>query len=129
MAQTAAPTVYLAQSRQNRSFRDGLMDERDILLRVGAALLAGGLLGFERTFHARVAGVRTYALVSLGSALLVAVAHIGNISVTTGFGDPTRVIQGIVTGIGFLGAGVIVKEGFTIHGLTTAASIWVVAAI
>ena len=105
------------------------MSEYDILLRVIAALIAGGLIGFERTFHGRAAGMRTYALVSFGSALLVAAALSGYLSVTAGSGDATRVIQGIVTGIGFLGAGVIVKEGFTIHGLTTAASIWVAAAI
>jgi len=73
--------------------------------------------------------MRTYALVSFGSALLVAAALSGHLSAGAGSGDATRVIQGIVTGIGFLGAGVIVKEGFTIHGLTTAASIWVAAAI
>jgi putative Mg2+ transporter-C (MgtC) family protein len=104
------------------------MTEYDIVLRVVAALLAGGLVGFERTFHGRAAGMRTYALVSFGSALLVAAALSGHLSASAS-GDATRVIQGIVTGIGFLGAGVIVKEGFTIHGLTTAASIWVAAAI
>ena len=105
------------------------MTEYDLLLRPFAALLAGGLIGLERTYHGRAAGVRTYALVSLGAALLVSVAVYGFVSDVRGQGDATRVIQGIVTGIGFLGAGVIVKEGFTVRGLTTAASIWVVSAI
>lgn len=105
------------------------MDEFDILLRMGGALLAGALIGLERTYRGRAAGLRTYALVALGSALLVAATEYAVSWARPGTGDPTRVIQGIVTGIGFLGAGVIVKEGFTVRGLTTAASIWVVAAI
>jgi putative Mg2+ transporter-C (MgtC) family protein len=67
--------------------------------------------------------------VAYGSALLVAATQYDLVAATHGGGDPTRVIQGIVTGIGFLGAGVIVKEGFSVHGLTTAASIWVMSAI
>jgi putative Mg2+ transporter-C (MgtC) family protein len=105
------------------------MNEIDILLRMGSALVAGGLIGLERTYRGRAAGLRTYALVALGSALLVAAAEYAVSWAAPGTGDPTRVIQGIVTGIGFLGAGVIIKEGFTVRGLTTAASIWVVAAI
>ena len=104
-------------------------DTLSVLGRVIAALLAGGLVGLERSFRDRAAGVRTYSLVSLGSALLVAVAQYWEPATVAGGGDPTRVIQGIVTGIGFLGAGVIVKEGFSVRGLTTAASIWVVSAI
>lgn len=104
------------------------MTEHDLLLRPLLALVAGGLVGLERSFHGRAAGLRTYALVSFASALLVGIAQ---------YLDPTpggntnvaRVIQGIVTGIGFLGAGVIVKEGFSVRGLTTAASVWVVSAI
>ena len=105
------------------------MAEFDILLRMGSALVAGALIGLERTYRGRAAGLRTYALVALGSALLVAATEYAGPWAAPGTGDPTRVIQGIVTGIGFLGAGVIVKEGFTVRGLTTAASIWVVAAI
>jgi len=105
------------------------MNEFDIVLRMGGGLLAGALIGLERTYRGRAAGLRTYALVALGSALLVAAAEYAVSWMAPGTGDPTRVIQGIVTGIGFLGAGVIVKEGFTVRGLTTAASIWVVAAI
>jgi putative Mg2+ transporter-C (MgtC) family protein len=105
------------------------MTEYDLLFRPLAALVAGGLIGLERSYHGRAAGLRTYALVSFGSALLVALAEHLMRSPENGLGDPTRVIQGIVTGIGFLGAGVIVKEGFSVRGLTTAASIWVVSAI
>lgn len=104
------------------------MTEHDLLLRPLLALVAGGLVGLERSFHGRAAGLRTYALVSFASALLVAIAQ----SLDPGPGGNTnvaRVIQGIVTGIGFLGAGVIVKEGFSVRGLTTAASVWVVSAI
>jgi putative Mg2+ transporter-C (MgtC) family protein len=105
------------------------MNEYDILVRTSAALVAGALIGLERTYRGRAAGLRTYALVALGSALLVAAAEYAVSWAAPGNGDPTRVVQGIVTGIGFLGAGVIIKEGFTVRGLTTAASIWVVAAI
>jgi putative Mg2+ transporter-C (MgtC) family protein len=102
------------------------MSEWEVVARTFAALIAGGAIGLERSFHGRAAGLRTYALVCFGSALLVA----GTLFAYAGGADAaTRVIQGIVTGIGFLGAGVIVKEGFTVRGLTTAASIWVVSAI
>lgn len=105
-----------------------------LLLHLGAALLAGGSIGMERTFHGRPAGFRTHALVCLASSLLMMVA----IYEASWFPvastemvriDPTRMAQGIMTGIGFLGAGVIFKEGFTVRGLTTAASIWITAAI
>ena len=105
------------------------MNEWDVIARTVAALLAGGAIGLERSFHGRAAGLRTYALVCFGSALLVAAAHYEFTADVHGSGEVTRVIQGIVTGIGFLGAGVIVKEGFSVRGLTTAASIWVAAAI
>lgn len=109
-------------------------DELIIAGRVLAALVLGGLIGLERTFHGRPAGFRTHALVCLASALLMVVtvyqvqwmADVGIGAITT---DPTRMAQGIMTGIGFLGAGVIFKEGLTVRGLTTAASIWVTAAI
>jgi putative Mg2+ transporter-C (MgtC) family protein len=104
------------------------MSEWDILARACAAIVCGGLIGLERAYRGRAAGMRTNALVAFGSALLVAGAERGT-WLGTDLADPTRVVQGIVTGIGFLGAGVIVKEGFSVRGLTTAASIWVVAAI
>jgi putative Mg2+ transporter-C (MgtC) family protein len=105
------------------------MVEHELLLRPLVALLAGALVGLERSYRGRAAGLRTYALVCLGSAVLVALAEQLNRGPAGSAGDSTRVIQGIVTGIGFLGAGVIVKEGFSVRGLTTAASIWVISAV
>ncbi len=105
------------------------MTEYELLLRPLLALVAGGLVGLERSFHGRAAGLRTYALVSFASALLVGLAQSTGATPDVASANVSRVIQGIVTGIGFLGAGVIVKEGFTVRGLTTAASVWVVSAI
>jgi putative Mg2+ transporter-C (MgtC) family protein len=103
--------------------------EYELLLRPLLALLAGALVGLERSYRGRAAGLRTYALVCLGSALLVVLGEELTHGPAGGPGDSTRIIQGIVTGIGFLGAGVIVKEGFSVRGLTTAASIWVISAV
>src|SRR5213078_2319100 len=105
-----------------------------IIVRIAGALLIGALIGFERTFHGRPAGFRTHALVSVASALLMLVTvyqadWMTAAPLDTIRTDPTRMAQGIMTGIGFLGAGVIFKEGLTVRGLTTAASIWVTAAI
>jgi putative Mg2+ transporter-C (MgtC) family protein len=105
------------------------MTEHELLLRPLLALVAGGMVGLERSFHGRAAGLRTYALVSFASALLVGIAQFLDSAPGGGNTNVARVIQGIVTGIGFLGAGVIIKEGFTVRGLTTAASVWVVSAI
>src|SRR5215475_11136959 len=109
-------------------------DELVIVGRVLLALVLGGLIGMERTIHGRAAGFRTHALVCLASALLMmAAVYQGRWMSTNVIGavtiDPTRTAQGIMTGIGFLGAGVIFKEGLTVRGLTTAASIWITAAI
>ena len=98
------------------------------------ALAAGGLIGFERSFHGRPAGFRTHALVCVASSALMLVTLYQNHWFPEASGarvvlDPTRMAQGIMTGIGFLGAGVIFKEGLTVRGLTTAASIWITAAI
>jgi putative Mg2+ transporter-C (MgtC) family protein len=105
-----------------------------IVVRVLAALGVGASIGFERTFHGRPAGFRTHALVCLASSLLMLVTVYQNewmtgVPLDAIRTDPTRMAQGIMTGIGFLGAGVIFKEGLTVRGLTTAASIWVTAAI
>jgi putative Mg2+ transporter-C (MgtC) family protein len=105
------------------------MSEWEVIARAMLAAIGGGLIGVERSYRGRAAGMRTNALVGLGAALLVAVAIHAPWIGMSGSGDPTRVIQGIVTGIGFLGAGVIIKDGFSVRGLTTAASVWVVAAI
>jgi putative Mg2+ transporter-C (MgtC) family protein len=104
-----------------------------ICLNLLGALLLGMLVGYERSYNGRAAGMRTYGLVCMAStALTVFVGHAafwyggtaGSVSA-----DPTRVIQGVVTGVGFLGAGVIVKDGLSISGLTTAASIWAASAV
>src|SRR6187551_736174 len=109
-------------------------DELVIIGRLTGALVIGAMIGFERTFHGRPAGFRTHALVCLASALLMLVTvyqlhWMTEVPIDTIRADPTRMAQGIMTGIGFLGAGVIFKEGLTVRGLTTAASIWVTAAI
>jgi putative Mg2+ transporter-C (MgtC) family protein len=101
-----------------------------ILLNIFGALLLGLLVGYERSYHGRAAGMRTYGLVCMASAALTIIGGYpgfwfgGHGATTTLLTDPTRVIQGVVTGIGFLGAGVIMRSGFNISGLTTAASIW-----
>jgi len=105
-----------------------------VFLNMFGALLLGLLVGYERSYHGRAAGMRIYGLVCMASAALTVIAgypndwygaHAAGVIVA----DPTRIIQGIVTGIGFLGAGVIMREGFNISGLTTAASIWASSAI
>jgi putative Mg2+ transporter-C (MgtC) family protein len=105
-----------------------------ITIHLLSALVAGGVIGIERSYHGRPAGFRTHTLVSLASALLMLVTlyqstWIPGSSSEAFRTDPTRMAQGIMTGIGFLGAGVIYKEGFSIRGLTTAGSIWITAAI
>lgn len=105
-----------------------------IVARILAALLVGALIGLERTFHGRPAGFRTHSLVCVASALLMLVTVYQNewmtaVPLNAIRTDPTRMAQGIMTGIGFLGAGVIFKEGLTVRGLTTAASIWITSAI
>ena len=105
-----------------------------MVFRIIAALAAGGLIGLERSHRGRPAGFRTHALVCLASSLLMLVtvyeSHwFPRDSAARVMVDPTRIAQGIMTGIGFVGAGAIIKEGFTVRGLTTAASIWITAAI
>jgi putative Mg2+ transporter-C (MgtC) family protein len=107
-------------------------DDIEMIMRLLAALAAGAFIGYERSFHGRPAGLRTHVLVCLASSLLMLVtvyeAHWVRSTVEARL-DPTRMAQGIMTGIGFLGAGVIVKEGLNVRGLTTAASIWITSAI
>lgn len=112
------------------------MGSEDLVIigRVAGALVIGALIGFERTFRGRPAGFRTHSLVCIASALLMIVTvyqhqwmrFVDHDAIRT---DPTRMAQGIMTGIGFLGAGVIFKEGLTVRGLTTSASIWITSAI
>lgn len=106
----------------------------DITMRLLIALGVGAAIGMERSYSGRAAGFRTHALVSVSTALLMLVtvyehAWVNQFTAGRLVIDPTRMAQGIMTGIGFLGAGAIIKSGYTIHGLTTAASIWITAAI
>jgi putative Mg2+ transporter-C (MgtC) family protein len=101
-----------------------------IASRLMLALFAGGLIGIERSYHGRAAGFRTHTLVCVASSILLLLtdSRIADATEIVRM-DPLRTVQGIMTGIGFLGAGVILKEGASIRGLTTAASIWITAAV
>jgi putative Mg2+ transporter-C (MgtC) family protein len=107
----------------------------NLLIRILVAAAYGGILGVERDIHGRGAGLRTHLLVSSGAALFMILStHVATFDavIPSGFSkvtDPGRIAAQIITGIGFLGAGVILKEGITIRGLTTAACLWIAAAI
>ena len=101
----------------------------DTLLRVAVAAALGGAIGLERELDEKAAGLRTHMLVSVGAALFTLVGAYGFADLSTASTDPSRVAAQVVTGVGFLGAGVIFRQGFTIRGLTTAASLWIVAAV
>jgi len=110
----------------------GLQLDLSVRLIVGAAL--GLAVGFEREIHGHPAGLRTHMLVAVGSALFTVLSAYGFGGVAAGAGtlapiDPTRIAAQIVSGIGFLGAGAILKDGIVIRGLTTAASLWATAAV
>lgn len=96
----------------------------DYMFRIGCAFLMGALIGLERQFRQHNAGLRTNILVALASAAFTVLS----VTMTTDSGDPSRVAAQIVSGIGFLGGGLILKEGFTVRGLNTAATIWCSAA-
>ncbi len=106
---------------------DALMFVFDILIPVFLAIIFGGLIGLQRERHERPAGLRTHSLVCLGATVFTLVSYLG-FPLATGF-DPSRVAAGVVTGIGFIGAGVIFRQGLLVKGVTTAASIWISAAI
>jgi putative Mg2+ transporter-C (MgtC) family protein len=108
----------------------------NVLIRLVASCLVGAAIGLERDMHGRAAGLRTNMLVSLGSALFMLVSEaVAVIYSATGAGDtglrvdPSRIAAQIITGIGFLGAGAIIKEGINVRGLTTAACLWVSAGL
>ncbi len=97
----------------------------EFTLRLLTALFSGMLIGIERQWHHKSAGLRTNTLVATGAALFVLLS----INLTHEQGDVTRIIGQVVTGIGFIGAGIIFKEGISVHGLTTAATVWCSSAI
>jgi len=103
------------------------MDWTDIIFRLGSATLIGGMIGLNRDLHHKPSGLRTLSLVGLGSAILVVIATDGAVEHDTA----SRVLQGIITGVGFLGAGVIVRDvsSARVRGLTTAAAIWLTAGL
>jgi putative Mg2+ transporter-C (MgtC) family protein len=106
----------------------------DAVLRLSIAGALGGAVGFERELRDREAGIRTHLLVSMGSALFTIVSAYGFHEFLVGGGtivraDPTRIAAQIVTGIGFLGAGAIIRDGLSVRGLTTAATLWLVAGV
>lgn len=107
-----------------------MISDGQVFFRLILSVILGGLVGFERQAHRRDAGLRTHILVSLGSCLIMLTSlyvfdiNKGKVSI-----DPLRIAAGVITGIGFLGAGTIIREREGVRGLTTAASLWVVAAI
>lgn len=103
-----------------------MIDNGEMIIRLLLAALFGGLIGVEREYRSKVAGVRTHLLVAIGSALLMLLSQYG----FDGRGDPARVAAQIVSGIGFIGAGAIIMDRrHAVHGLTTAAGIWVSSGI
>ncbi|MEW6100847.1 MAG: MgtC/SapB family protein [Candidatus Omnitrophota bacterium] len=107
-----------------------MFSDTEILKRLSFAVVLSGLIGLERELHRRTAGLRTHILVSLGSCLIMLTSiyvfdiYKGEVAV-----DPARIAAGVITGIGFLGAGTIIREREGVKGLTTAASLWVVAGL
>ncbi len=97
----------------------------EIALRLGLAALFGSILGIEREARLRPAGARDHALVALGAALFTVVGIIG----FEGTLDTSRIASGVVTGIGFIGAGAILRTGLSVRGMTTAATLWMAAAL
>jgi putative Mg2+ transporter-C (MgtC) family protein len=109
------------------------VDNLDVVIRIAIAAGLGGLIGFEREYFDQPAGFRTHILVALGATLFTLVGAYGFEVFADGAvrirADPTRIAAQVVTGIGFLGAGAIIQQGLSVRGLTTAASLWVTAAI
>ena len=102
----------------------------DVLVRLGIAMLCGMMLGTERVISHKSAGTRTYALVAMGAALFVTIGDlvIGRYTGGAGF-DPVHIVGAIITGVGFMGAGVIIFKDTSVTGLTTASGLWVAAGI
>ena len=106
------------------------MGDRQIIMRLILSIILSGVIGLERQAQRRTAGLRTHVLVCLGSCLIMLTSlYIFDIFKNEVPLDPARIAAGVITGIGFLGAGTIIRYGETVKGLTTAASLWVVAGI
>jgi putative Mg2+ transporter-C (MgtC) family protein len=95
----------------------------ELVIRLGSALLLGSMIGAERQWRQRTAGLRTYSLVSIGAALFVSLAPL------TGVREESRIAAQVISGVGFLGAGVLMRTGLSVHGLNTASTIWCSAAV
>jgi len=107
-----------------------MLSQTQIFLRLVLSVILSGFIGFERQIHRRTAGLRTHILVSLGSCLIMLTSlYVFDIYKNVANLDPARIAAGVITGIGFLGAGTIIREKEGVKGLTTAASLWVVAGI
>jgi putative Mg2+ transporter-C (MgtC) family protein len=103
--------------------------ELDIVIRLCLGFIAGGIIGLERSSRRQVAGLRTHILIALGAACLMLLSIWLPEHFTGGNADPGRIAAQVVSGIGFLGAGAIIRLGYDIKGLTTAASLWLTAAV
>ena len=107
-----------------------MLTQGQIVLRLTLSVFLSGLIGLERQMHRRTAGLRTHILVCLGSCLIMLTSiFVFDIYISRTSVDPGRIAAGVITGIGFLGAGTIIREKEGVKGLTTAASLWVVAGI
>ncbi|MCX5702109.1 MAG: MgtC/SapB family protein [Candidatus Omnitrophica bacterium] len=107
-----------------------MITDYQIMIRLSTSVILSGLIGLERQIHRRTAGLRTHILVSLGSCLIMLTSlYVFDIYKNVAALDPSRIAAGVITGIGFLGAGAIIREREEVKGLTTAASLWVVAGI
>lgn len=107
-----------------------MLSAYSIFIRLLLSVFLSGLVGLERQFHRRTAGLRTHILVCLGSCLIMLTSiYVFDIFKGVTSVDPARIAAGVITGIGFLGAGAIIRSGEAVKGLTTAASLWIVAGI
>ena len=107
-----------------------MITDNEMILRVTLSFLMSGLIGFEREVRRHEAGLRTHILVCVGSTLIMLTSlHVFDIYKSQGSVDPTRIAAGVITGIGFLGAGTIIRSETHVRGLTTASTLWVVAAL
>jgi putative Mg2+ transporter-C (MgtC) family protein len=115
---------YLGRVYSDAANEEAMMPLTELALRLGMALAAGACIGMERQWHQHRAGLRTNVLVALGAALFVALG-----AMTPGESSPTRIASYVVSGVGFLGAGAIIRDGLDVRGLNTAATLWCAAAV